>query len=216
MLPTTYTDALSAALKAMDDESPFGLRGWVKYIGRHVQDEPAITRELCSRLTECDFRSRAPRYPQTGESCDIVSSLPGGGEVWVEAKLYYTFYFGNGDHSYEAPIPSHSEGHWRNQIRKLVCVDCRGKLLRLLPGREIAGLLLGFEMEDVPLPNPSAKEIDEFLRSQMDEAIPGWRIHALSEQAGWGKHIQDCVRPYKFVTHARLLMPAWESQRGRS
>ncbi len=210
MFPKDYLDAIKSALFDMDRESSFGLRGWKKHVGRRGQDEVLITRELCGRLAKRGFSSEPRNYPGFPESCDVVSVLQGGIETWIESKLYYTIFFDDNDLNYKTPIASYSAGHWQNQIRYLVS-DCSTKLLRLLPkDTPVAGLLLGFEMEHVPPlsrgRNPSSAEVDNFIRSEMGENLPGWSVHPLSDSDGWHRTFSVCPH-YEFVTRPMLLMP---------
>jgi hypothetical protein len=205
MIPPEYVEAIIAVLKDMELESPFRLRGWGKYVRAGEQYERAITAGVCERLRSLQFNSTPEKpYPNGMGSCDIVFNRPEGPEVWIEAKLYYTYYFDDSDETYSNPKPSYSDGHWQNQIYKLVADDCRGKLLKMSPATEVAGLLLGFEIQNL---GPSGKQINRAIRSEVSENLSGWRVRHLSDRDGWIGTVRGCWK-YKFVTRAMLLTPS--------
>ncbi len=205
MMPPEYIEAITAVLKEMEQKSPFKLRGWGKYVRAGEQYERAITTGICERLKVHQFNSTPEKpYPNGMGNCDIVFSGTEQPEVWIEAKLYYTFYFDDSDETYSNPKPSYADGYWENQIHKLIADDCGGKLLTLSPLAEVAGLLLGFEIQNL---GPTGKQINRVLRSEMSEHLAGWRIRHLSDVEGWIGVIKGCWK-YKFVTRAMLLTPS--------
>ena len=112
-----YIKTLSAVLKEMDDELPIGLRGWrqhVGYTGPH--DEVPITQEICRRLTGRGLVSKGRCYPSSRKSCDVVSSLAGGSTVWIEAKVYWTVYFGDNDPGRTIPKLAGGSQTWQARI----------------------------------------------------------------------------------------------------
>ena len=84
--------------------------------------ETQNTDVLCQFLTLHGFDSRHQQSYSPG-ICDIVSALPGGIEVWIEAKLYWTLWFKNGTTLAEA----HSGEHYSRKIEAIV-TDCSTKL----------------------------------------------------------------------------------------
>ena len=57
MLPPEYIQAITDVLKEMEEESPYGLRGWARHSGSAGQDEVPITRDVCAGLTRRGFQS---------------------------------------------------------------------------------------------------------------------------------------------------------------
>ena len=206
-----YIKTLSAVLKEMDDELSSGLRGWPQHLGYSPgHDEVAITREIRRRLKGRGLVSKGRRYPSFRQSCDIVSNLAGATTIWIEAKVYWTVYFGDNDPGRTIPKLAGGSQTWQARIEALVS-DCSDKLLKMLPARtQVAGLLLGFDRESHPIfsrINPSTDTIDNFLRCQVHSRLPGWTVCHLSDDNGWRK--PDSCRPeLTLLTRPMLLVPA--------
>ena len=173
MLPPDYVKAIWRALKDMDAANPGGLSNWP-----NVGEVP-ITDALCRFLTQHGFDSRHQQSYSPG-ICDIVSALPGGIEVWIEAKLYWTLYFERGTTLAEA----HSGEYYSRKIDALV-TDCSTKLAQFARESqgtvEIAGLLIGFEKTcprrmTLNFRNPQWEDISKHLRNKMKVVLPGWSI----------------------------------------
>ncbi len=205
MLPQDYFDAIRTVLKGMEDESPFGLRGWKKYTGERGQEEKLITGEVARRLNRPPFRfnSTSEKGYGNNQACDVVFSRDDGPEAWLEAKLYYTYFFDDNDCTYSNPKAAYGSGTYPNKIRS-ICRDCRAKLMSLPTGTEIAGLLLGFEVQNL---GPPWCDIERKLKSEMSNLIPRWQFQHLSGPDGWTKVIQACPK-YRFVTRGILLTPS--------
>lgn len=165
---------------------------------------------ICRRLTGRRLVSQGRCYPSSQKSCDVVSSLAVGSTVWIEAKVYWTVYFGDNDLGRTIPKLAGGSQTWQDRIEALVS-DCSDKLLKMLPPRtQVAGLLLGFDRESHPTfsrINPSTDTIDSFLQSQISQHLPGWTVCDLSDCGGWRK--PDSCRPeLNLLTRPMLLVPA--------
>lgn len=219
MLPSDYVQVLASVLKGMEDESAFGLRGWLKHLRSQgdkpptasQQDELAITDSLCKRFTSLGFPSRPERYPHSNEYCDIVSRLPNRNAIWIEAKVYYTVYFDDKDLTYSAPRMAGGSHTWNARIRALRD-DCVHKL-RMLPNSEhVAGLLIGFETyaatagASLPPRNPSMSEVEKAARAALTDELADWQMHLLAEGEGWERVLSQCPA-YRFVTRPVLWTP---------
>jgi hypothetical protein len=191
-------DKLESALREMDAESPFGLRGWLKHLRskglkahRGQPDEVAITGSLCDYLTRNGVASE-PRAYGSGGFCDIVSTLSENREAWIEAKSYYTIYFDDADVSFSSPRLCRGSQTWKARIEALAS-DCSNKLASIA---NAAGLLIGFEVASNVRPlhpnNPSPSAIDFFMRGVVKRRLPGWNIFPLSARGEWNRTIAQC------------------------
>jgi len=108
MLPDALLVAMCDELQEMDGQSTYGLRGWLQHqkdLGQRphddTQDELAITRSLCERMSVRGLPTQPRRYAADSKSCDIVVGLSDGRDAWIEAKVYYTAYFKDADVTFQ-------------------------------------------------------------------------------------------------------------------
>ncbi len=201
--------AIAAALEATDRDLTYGLRGIVQHLretGRasthNYGDEVAIISELCESLT----RRGIPARSRPNSVPDISIELAGEGELGIEAKVYYTMFFRDGDAEWRKPVPAGGSQTWKARIRALIS-DCASKLIPQYRSsrKRCGGLLIGFELEPSDgtslAKNPSHQEVVAYMTDEVARNLPGSKIHLLSPNQGWTRRIQPC-REFTFRTHA--------------
>lgn len=173
-----FFPALEKALKRLDGESPFGLRGYADHLlgtRKRIQDEEPISRGLC----KCLFDAGLPAFAEvlypirnsvgaiTDKFCDLVVRLRNDEFLWIEAKVFFTEYYK--DITYAELFKS------KNLTSKIGSFlnDCKIKTASLTrpEATYVGGLLIGFESSSRPVP---AKQVTR-VNSEMSEWNPGHR-----------------------------------------
>jgi hypothetical protein len=200
---------VSSKLQDMDQTLTYGMRGVVKHLeetGRVIrgsnQDEVAVVSYLCSLLRDAGI----PAVANPSIVPDIDVGYDGFDRIKVEAKVYYTAFFQNGDLAYRSPRLANGSQTWKARIRTLVA-DCSAKLLPQCQTShsECGGLLVGFELEPcqgtVFSGNPTHAQIESFMRAEVSRSLPEAVIHRLSPENGWRRTVGACTS-FSFSTHA--------------
>ena len=201
--------ALETTLADMDRDLPYGIRGIVRHwkeVGRSLPssqaDEVATVNQLCRLLKIKGI----PAVANPAIVPDIDVQYPHPNQIEIESKLYYTYFFNDGDKAYTSPKAAGGSQTWKARIRNLVA-DCAGKLIPKCSGtsNSCGGLLLGFELspnEGVYLSgNPSHADIVDFMRREVSLGLPTATIKTLSPSDGWIKRIGLC-KSFTFHTYA--------------
>lgn len=201
-----FANTLLSTLEEMDEESPYGLRAYFKYVNQRdgytrskVKDETAITFGVAEKLFRRGMSAFAEvRYPDhvtrvigsPGSRCDIVAHLGNDEFAWLEVKPYYAVWWDS---------DSIEESNKRKGSAKYIsglADDCTRKLshLRQPQAAFVGALLVAFETE-------SDRVDQRLVQRNVAKHVADWELGCQDESGSvWPSRLEGAPRELSFYT----------------
>ena len=204
LLMSDFSRTLFTTLRQMDDDSPWGLRGFALHgSGGSKQTarswEVTITKELAKRLSACGVPARPEvPYPRTditkaAARCDLVVRLGETEVLWIEVKHICTIWWRESDIDFRQPQRPDKKGSG------LLAVDCdKLNALHRPDATIVAAVLVAYETDE------HATDL-AYVKRMLVDKIPHWQGgHNQASGEVWPSKLKGAPPMHRFFTRSWL------------